>query len=145
MLGADVVVTQLECLAQRQLENLLGPRGKRNMPTWRLRTLTDYLDDLGPHGLEADPEALETTCGYALALVDETEKDVLGPYVIVIEQPGLFLGKHDNSPGPVGEPFKHSSPLKSTPGLPCASRSIAKAGDTPPTPRPTLLGTSAAF
>ena len=34
VLGADVVVVQLQRLAQRQLEHLLGPRGERDVPAW---------------------------------------------------------------------------------------------------------------
>jgi hypothetical protein len=40
--------------------------------------------------------------------MDQTEKYVFGPYVIVIQEPGFFLGEDYDSPGPVGEAFKHS-------------------------------------
>ena len=110
VLGADVVVAELQRFAERQLENLLRPGREGNVTAWSLRTLPDDLDDLGANRLETDPKALETARGYALALVDEAEQDVLGPYVIMVKQPGFFLGEYNDSPGPVGEPFKHSSP-----------------------------------
>ena len=34
VLGADVVVAELQRLAQRQLEDLLGPRGERDVARW---------------------------------------------------------------------------------------------------------------
>jgi hypothetical protein len=39
--------------------------------------------------------------------VDETEEDVLGADVVVVEHPRLFLREHDHSPGAVREPFEH--------------------------------------
>ena len=41
MLGADVVVAELQRLAQGQLEDLLGPRGERNVTAGRLLTLAE--------------------------------------------------------------------------------------------------------
>ena len=35
VLGTDVVVTELQCLAQRKLEHLLGTRRERDMARWR--------------------------------------------------------------------------------------------------------------
>jgi hypothetical protein len=46
--------------------------------------------------------------------MDKTEQDVLGTYVIVIEQPGFFLGEYYDSSGPVGKPFKHFLYLKTS-------------------------------
>jgi hypothetical protein len=36
---------------------------------------------------------------------------VLGADVVVVEHPSLFLGEDDDSPGSVGEAFKHVCPL----------------------------------
>src|SRR4030095_4562688 len=44
-----------------------------------------------------------------LPLVDQAEQDVLGPDVIVIEHPRLFLREDHHASGPVGEPFEHVS------------------------------------
>ena len=109
MLGADVVVAELQRLAQAQLEHLLGARRERDVAARRLLALADDLLDLGADGLERDAEALERLGGDALALVDEAEQDVLGADVVVAEHPGLFLGQDDNPPCAVGEPLEHSA------------------------------------
>ena len=109
MLGTDVVVTELERLTQRELEDLLGPGGERDVSTRSLRTLADDLDDLLSHRFEADPHRLSRATGCdALALVDEAQQDVLGSDVVVVEKSRFFLREDHNPPGPVGEPFKHS-------------------------------------
>ena len=113
VLGADVVVAELQRLAQRQLEHLLGPRRERDVPARRLLTLADDLLDLLAHSLEGDAEALQGLRGHAFALVDQAEQDVLGADVVVIEHPGLFLGQDDHASGSVGEPLEHSRSLPS--------------------------------
>ncbi len=112
VLGADVVVAQLQRLAQRQLQDLLGPGRERDVPARRLLPLADDLLDLLPDALQGDPEGLEGLGGHSLALVDEAEEDVLGADVVVVEHPGFFLRQNDNPPRSVGEPLEHlySSP-----------------------------------
>ena len=108
VLGADVVVAELQRLAQRQLEDLLGARGERDVAGRGLLALADDLLDLRAHGLERDAEALEGLGGDALALVDQAEQDVLGADVVVVEHAGLFLGQDDHPAGSVGEPLEHA-------------------------------------
>ena len=91
VLGADVVVTELEGLAQGELEYLLGPGGEGNVARGRLRSLANDLDDLGANGFEVDAEALEAAGGHTVTLVDQAKQDVLGADVVVVEQPGFFL------------------------------------------------------
>ena len=107
VLGADVVVAELQRLAQRQLEYLLGPRRERDVPGRRLLALADDLLDLLPHGVQADPQRLEGLGCDALALVDKAEQDVLGTDVVVIEHPGFFLRQDNNPPRSVGKPLEH--------------------------------------
>ena len=107
VLGADVVVAELQRLAQGELEHLLGARGEGDVTGRRLLALADDLLDLLAHGLERDAEGLERLGGDALALVDEAEQDVLGADVVVVEHPGLFLGQDDDPAGAVGEPLEH--------------------------------------
>ena len=136
VLGADVVVAQLQRLAQRQLKDLLGSGGERDVPGGGALTLADDLLDLGPDGLQRDPERLQRLGGDPFALVDQPEQDVLGADVVVIEEPSLLLREHDDPPGPVGEPLKHllftSSPRRRfwTATIP---RSIAGHGQGRPT------------
>ena len=118
VLGADVVVTELQRLAQRQLEDLLGARGEGDVARRRRAALTDDLLDLAAHGLERDAEGLEGLGGHALALVDEPEQDVLGADVVVVEQARFFLRQHDDTAGPVGETFEQD----------CLPRELPRAG-----------------
>jgi hypothetical protein len=107
VLGADVVVAELQGLPQRELEHLLRARGEGDVPGRRLLSLADDLLDLLPHGLQADPQRLQRLGGYALALVDQAKQDVLRADVVVVERPGLFLRQDHNPPRPVGKPFEH--------------------------------------
>ena len=147
VLGADVVVAELERLAQRQLEDLLGARRERDVAAGRRAALADDLLDLAAHGLERDAEALEGLGGDALTLVDQPEQDVLGADVVVVEQARLLLSEDDDPAGPIGEAFEqgtaspeqrtwgqcnHGSP-NDTPGPPgdrkgCANGPIAGVG-----------------
>jgi hypothetical protein len=78
-------VSELERFAEAELEDFLGARGERNVARWRLFALTDDLDDFLAHRREIYVEALERLGSNTLALVEQTEEDVLGPYVIVIK------------------------------------------------------------
>src|SRR5207302_5812544 len=46
---------------------------------------------------------------HALALVDEAEQDVLGPDVVVVEEPCFLLGQDDDPSGTVGEAFEQET------------------------------------
>ena len=107
VLGADVVVSELQRLAQRELEDLLGAGREGDVTRRRGAAVTDDLLDLRAHGLERDAERLERLGGDALALVDQAEQDVLGPDVVVVEQARFFLRQDDHSAGSIGEAFEH--------------------------------------
>ena len=114
VLGADVVVAELQRLPQRELEDLLGPGREGDVARRRRAALADDLLDLAAHGLEGDAEGLEGLGRDALALVDEAEQDVLGADVVVVEQAGFFLRQHDDPAGPVGESFEHRTAFECT-------------------------------
>src|SRR5581483_6972302 len=122
VLGPDVVVAELEGLAKRELQDLLGPRRERDVAGRSGLTLPDDLLDLLADGLEGDVQRLERLGGDPLALVDEAEQDVLGPDVVVVEHPRLFLGEDHHPPGSVGEAFEHVSVLRAQARLPFPSR-----------------------
>ena len=107
MLGADVVVAELQRFAQRQLEDLLGAGCERDVTGGRLPAVADDLLDLRPDRFERDAERLERLCRDALTLVDQAQQDVLGPDVVVVQHAGLFLRQHDDATGPIGKPLKH--------------------------------------
>ena len=111
VLGADVVVAELQRLAQRQLEDLLGAGRERDVPRGRRAALADDLLDLLAYGLEADAQRLERLGRDTLTLVDEAEQDVLGADVVVVEEPGFLLGQDHDPSRPVGEPFEQETCL----------------------------------
>ncbi len=106
VLGADVVVAQLQGLAQRQLEDLLGPGGERRRTRGRRAGGADGLLDLLADAFQADAERLEGFGGDALTLVDEAEQDVLGADEVVVEEPRFLLGENQDSSGSVSETFE---------------------------------------
>ena len=112
VLGADVVVAELQRLAQRELEHLLGARRERDVAGRLLLTLADDVLDLLAHGVERDAERLERLGGDTLTLMDQPEQDVLGADVVVVEHLGLFLGQDDDATGSVGESLEHVLLLK---------------------------------
>jgi hypothetical protein len=109
VLGADVVVAQLERLAERELQDLLRARCERDVTGRGGLTLTDDLFHLRTDGFQGDIEGLERLRCHAFALVDQPQEDVLRPDVVVVEHPRLFLGEDDDPPRTVREPFKHMS------------------------------------
>ena len=111
VLGADVVVAELQRLAQREFEDLLGARGEGDVTRRRRAALADDLLDLAAHGFERDAEALECLGRDAFTLVDQPEQDVLGSDVAVIQEAGLLLCEHHDPAGPVGETFEHGRPF----------------------------------
>ena len=109
VLGADVVVAQLQRFAQGQFEHLLGARSEGNVSAGRLLALANDLLDLLAHGLKRNAQTFERLGGDAFALMDEAEQDVLGADVVVIEHARLFLREHHNPASPVGKPLEHAS------------------------------------
>lgn len=107
VLGADVVVAELEGLSERKLQDLLRPRSEGDVAGRGLLPLTDDLLNLLANSLERNPEALQGLSGDTLTLVDQAQEDVLGADVVVVEHPGFFLSQDDNPPRAVGEPLEH--------------------------------------
>ena len=110
MLRADVVVAELQGLAQAQLEDALGARGEGNVALDRLLTLADDLDDGGADGLALDLHGLQGLGGNALTLGDQAEQQVLRADVVVLETASLVLCEHDDPASAVGKAFEHASP-----------------------------------
>ena len=107
VLGADVVVSQAQRLAQRQLEHLLGARRERDLPGGDLLAGADDPHHLRAHALDGDVEALQHACSQALLLAQQSEEDVLGADVVVLERPRLLLRENDHLPGPFCESLEH--------------------------------------
>ena len=107
VLGADVVVAEAERLAQGELEHLLGARRERDLAGGDLLAGADDAHDLRAHALDGDVERLEDPCRKALLLAQQSEQDVLGADVVVLELPRLFLGKDDDLAGSLCESLEH--------------------------------------
>ena len=84
--GADVVVAELERLAQGQFEDLLGPRGERDVARRFSAPPADDLLDLVADRPERDAQRVQSLGGDALAFVDQAEEHVFGADVVVAEQ-----------------------------------------------------------
>ena len=112
VLGADVVVVQLQGLAERELEGLLRARGERDMPADRPGPGADNGPDLFAGALKRHPEALEGAEREPVGLAEEAEQHVLGADVVVLQSPGFLLGKHDSVPGAVSESLKHGTTVQ---------------------------------
>ena len=105
MLGAHVGVIELPRLAHRQLEHLLGARCIGKVGTGRRRrfALLDRLLDLLLNLFQIDVEIGQHRRGDTLALADQTEQDVLGPDVLVMQTRRLFAGHLQNFPNAIRE------------------------------------------
>src|SRR3712207_1850486 len=107
VLRADVVVPQRQRLAQRELEDLLGPRGEGDLTGGDLLAGADDPHDLRAHPLDGDVQALQDTGREALLLAKEAEQDVLGADVVVLEGPRLLLGEDDHLTCSLCESLEH--------------------------------------
>src|SRR4029078_4345157 len=108
VLRPDVVVAERERLAKRELEDLLGARGERDLTRRHLVALADDARDLGAHLLDGDVEALQAPCRKPLLLPQEAQEDVLGPDVVVLQRSGLVLCENDDLSCPLSEPFEQT-------------------------------------
>src|SRR5262245_7209337 len=87
VLGADVVVTEAERFAQRELQHLLRARREWNLTGRDLVALADDACNLCAHFLDGDVERLEDARRKTLLFPKEPEQDVLSADVVVLERP----------------------------------------------------------
>ena len=106
VLRADVVVAEGQRFAQRELQNLLRARRERDLAGRDLVALADDPCDLRPHFLHRDVERLEYPRRETLLLAEQSEQDVLGADVVVLERPRLVLGEDDDLASPFGKAFE---------------------------------------
>jgi hypothetical protein len=110
VLGADVVVAERQRLAQRQLQDLLRARGERDLSGRDLVTLADDAGDLGADLLDGDVEGLEHPRGETFFFTQQSQQDVLGADVVVLQRPGFVLSEDYDLAGSLGESLEHPSP-----------------------------------
>ena len=116
VLGADVVVAELQGLTERELEDLLRPGGEGDVTGRRRAALADDLLHLAADRLERDAERFERLRSDAFTFVDQTEEDVFGADVAVVQQSCFFLCQHDHPTSPIGEAFKHDGSVSGVAG-----------------------------
>jgi len=91
VLGAGVVMAELQRFPQRQLQDLLGPQRVRDVPVQGLLPPADRFLDLLAGRFQADPEPGEHLPGNAVTLADQPQQDVLSADVVMIEIFCFFL------------------------------------------------------
>ena len=67
---------------------------------------------LAANRLEADVQRLEGLRGHTFTLVDQSEEDVLGADVIVVEEARFLLGEDHHPASPVSEAFEQGDRLR---------------------------------
>ena len=112
VLSTDVLVTQLQSLAQRVLQHLLCTRGKRHVTARRLGATTNNVDHLRAHSIQGNTHGLQRLGSHTVAFTNQAEQDVLRADVIVIELACLILCQDDNATCSVRKPLEHHCPFK---------------------------------
>ncbi len=85
VLRADVVVAEATCFIHCEFDDFLGAGSETDLThDGAVATADDELDG-GADLVEFHPEVSEHLSGYAFALTDETEQEVFGTYVVVVE------------------------------------------------------------
>src|SRR5262245_14798877 len=103
MLRPDVVVPQLERLAERELEDLLGARRERDRAGRRALAAPDDLLDPRPHLPLVDAELVERAGGDRVLDLQKAEQQMLRPDVGVAERARRVLGTDDDRTALLGE------------------------------------------
>src|SRR5262245_26350242 len=80
--------------------------------------------DLRPNVPQIGAEVFEDVGGNAVALLDQAQKDVLGPDVVVIEAPRLLARQLHHLAGAVGKALVHRFPQERHDSSPGARRAM---------------------
>ena len=104
-------MAERERLAQRELEDLLGARGERDLACRHLVALADDARDLGAHLLDGDVERLEDARRETFLLAQQPQQDVLGADVVVLQRTRLVLGEDDDLACSFSKAFEQSRVL----------------------------------
>ena len=107
VLGGNVVLAELQRLAQRTFEHALCPRREGDVACSDRHLLVGDFLDLGDGLFVRHVEPLERLGGDALAFANQTEQQVLGSDVGLLELSCLFLREDEDPAGLVGELLKH--------------------------------------
>jgi hypothetical protein len=107
VLGAYVVVSQGQSLAQGQLQDLLRSGSEGDLALRFAITFSHDTADLATNLFQGHVQRTEHPGGHAVRLAQETQQQVLCADVVVPQGPGLLLCEDYDLPGPFGESFEH--------------------------------------
>jgi hypothetical protein len=120
VLGTDVVVVEVPRLLDGVLDDAFGPGGVGQLAHGdHFGSAFDKLFDLQAHLAQVDAEVLEHVRPDPGTLLDQSQEDVLGSDILVVEPLRLLIGQGHYLSGTVSKPFEHASSFR---GLPPAMR-----------------------
>ena len=103
VLCADVGMVEAARFVDGEFDHLLRARGETNLATTLLVTAADDEFDGRANFVQLHAEVRQHLRCHAVALADESEQQVLGTDVIVVEALGFLLSERQNTPGSFGE------------------------------------------
>ena len=103
VLGADVVVVEAPRLVDRELDDLLCPRRQADLAHDHGLAAADDELDRRAHLGQLHAHVAQDPSGDAVTLTHQTQKQVLGSDVVVVETLGLLLGQRQHLPGALRE------------------------------------------
>ena len=103
MLGPDVVVIEASRLVDGELDHFLGTRREADFAEHGAVPAADDELDRGADFAQLDSEVREHFGGDPVALADQSEQQVLGADVVVIEALRFFLRQCQHTAGALGE------------------------------------------
>ena len=105
---ADVVVVEISGLLHRVLDDLLGAGCLRQLAHGHhVGTALDQFFDLQADLPQIDVEVLQDVRRNATPLLDQSQQDVFGADVFMVEPLRLLVGQLHDLPGAIGEAFVH--------------------------------------
>ena len=98
MLRTDVRVVEPARLIDGQLNDALGAGGQPDLTGGSTVAAPDDELHSGAHLVQLHTKVRKHLGGYAIALADEPEQQVLGTDVVVVESLGFFLRQRQHAP-----------------------------------------------
>ena len=106
MLGTDVMVIEPPRLIHRQFNNSFSAWRQPNLAHRRLVAMPNDKLDSATHLGEISAETGQHLCRDPVALTRQSQQQVLGSHVGMVEAPRLFLRKAQHRARPLGEFLK---------------------------------------
>ena len=106
--GADVIVVEVARLFDRVLDHFLGSRRLGELAHGdHVRPGLHELLDLQANFAQIDVEVLQHIGADAGTFLDQSQQNVLGPDIFVVEALGFLVGQGHDFSSAIGEPFEH--------------------------------------